>query len=980
MLLAKRVLIFSLWVAALPLWGQTEIGGASVNGTISDPSGAVIAGAKVSVKNQGTGLAQSVESSGAGLYFLKVPVGKYDVTVEAKGFKKEDAKNVELTVGSAMTLNFPLQVGAATETVDVTSDTPVVETTRTATSTAVSAQAVADLPVNGRNFIDFTTLTPGVVKDPTRGGDLTFGGQRGTSNSLLVDGADSNNLFYGQATGRTGFRPYAFSQDAVLEFQVNANSFPAEVGRASGGTINMITKSGTNQFHGSAFEFYRDKGMNANTLINNRTGLARSPYHFNQFGGSFGGPVKKNKAFFFLNYDQQKNNSTQVLSPNSLPTAAQLPIFQKYLVPYSLGLENKVALAKVDLNLTDRDRLSVRYNLSRYTGVNAENSGPASAQEHTGDNQVNTDNIAAVYTRILSPSMVWESRFNFVKDNEPGFANAAVPEVIILNGLSFGQNSFSPRFTNTKAYQPTSNVSVVKGRHTMKIGFDFNFARADNYFPGNFAGSYTFNSYTDFINNNPSKFVQGFSGNSTIAPTSHPDVNEWALFAQDSWRMNDRLTLNYGIRYDFFGYRQPTTKNTNAGLLAAGLDTSKLPTDPTNVAPRVGFAWRAMKDDRVVIRGGYGIYFSRTSGLLLSTAILQNGIDVLTYTLTTGLPKYPNILTASPGPAAPPDINVMDPNFKTARTQQFSLQTEMRLDRNSSLTVGYLGVNGTHLTRTRDINLFPETAVTGYICPTAVLCTAATGSPVTYYRHGGSTPGIVRPNAAFGRISLFDSGANSIYHGVFAQYSHRFANNFQVLSSYTFSKVIDTRPDNTSVVSGNAGDDAKVAQDTLLPNYDRGPGDADIRHKFVFSGVWDLNYAKNIQNRAMRAILSDWQFSLISQLQSGRPFNSTVSGDVNADANTANDRVPGVGRNTVRGPAFETADIRLTRDIPLYREKVKLRLIAEAFNVTNRANINTIVTNKYTFTNGFYVPTTNYLFPTSVFDPRILQLAAKITF
>ncbi len=977
----KHLLMFCLCFAAMtPLWGQTEVGGASVNGTVSDPSGAVIAGAKVSVKNSGTGLAQSVSSSTAGLYSIKVPVGAYDVTVEAKGFKSESAKNIELNVGSSLTLDFRMQIGATSETVDVTAEAPVVDSTRASTSTSVDARSVAELPVNGRNFIDFTALTPGVVKDPTRGGDLTFGGQRGPANSLLVDGADSNNLFYAQATGRTGFRPYAFSQDAVQEFQVNANSFPAEVGRASGGVINMITKSGTNQFHGSAFEFFRDKGLNANTFINNRIGAPKNPYHYNQFGGSFGGPVKKDKAFFFLNYDQQKNNSTQVLTPNSLPTAAQLPTFQQYLTPYSLGLENKVALAKVDLNLTDRDRLSVRYNLSRYTGVNAENSGSSSAQQHTGDNQVNTDTIAAVYTRTIGSNKVWESRFNFVKDNEPGFANGSGPEVNILNGISFGQNNFSPRYTNTKAYQPTSNLSVVKGRHTMKVGVDFNFARVDNYFPGNFAGAYTFNSYTDFINSNPSKFVQGFSGNSTLAPTSHPDVNEWAFFAQDSWRVTENFTLNYGIRYDYFAYRQPTTENTNAGLLAAGLNTNKIPTDPKNIGPRVGFAWRPMNSDKLVVRGGYGIYYERTAGLLLSTAILQNGIDVLTYTLTSNLPKYPAILTSAPGPAAPPDINVMAPNFKTGRTQQISLQTEMKIDRNSSLTIGYLGVIGTHLTRTRDINLYPESVATGYVCPTSAPCTAATGSPILYLRHNGSTPGIQRPNPAFGRISLFESGADSVYDGGFIQYSRRFANNFQVLTSYTYSKVIDSRPDNTSVVSGNAGDDAKVAQDTLQPNNDRGPGDADIRHKFVFSGIWDLNYAKNIQNSVMKALLSNWELSGIAYALSGRPYNATVSGDPNADANTGNDRVPGVGRNTLRGPAFATADFRLTRDIPLMNEKVRLRLIAEAFNITNRANFSGIVTNKYTFSNGIFTPTSNFMAVTSVSDPRILQLAAKITF
>jgi hypothetical protein len=190
----------------------------------------------------------------------------------------------------------------------------------------------------------------------------------------------------------------------------------------------------------------------------------------------------------------------------------------------------------------------VRYNLSRYTGVNGENSGPSSAQEHTGNNEVNTDNIAAVYTRVLSSTTVWESRFNFVKDNEPGYANATLPEVNIVNGITFGRNNFSPRYTNTRAYQPTSNITIVKGSHRVKAGFDFNFARADNYFPGNFGGSYTFNTYQDFIDNNPSRYVQGFSGQSGDVPVSHPDVGEYAFFVQDSWRATRNLTVNYGLR------------------------------------------------------------------------------------------------------------------------------------------------------------------------------------------------------------------------------------------------------------------------------------------------------------------------------------------------------------------------------------------------------------------------------------------------
>jgi hypothetical protein len=344
------------------------------------------------------------------------------------------------------------------------------------------------------------------------------------------------------------------------------------------------------------------------------------------------------------------------------------------------------------------------------------------------------------------------------------------------------------------------------------------------------------------------------------------------------------------------------------------------------------------------------------------------------------------VLNAPPGPGSPPDINVTDPNFKTPRTQQFSLQTEVALGRSSSVTVGYLGVNGTHLTRTRDINLFPSVATTGYICPTFAACTAADGTPITYFRHPG-TNGPARPNPGFGRISLFDSGANSIYEGGFVQFQRRFANHFQAQVSYTFSKVLDTTPDATSVVPGNAGDDVKVAQDTLLPNLDRGPGVSDIRHRFVLSGVWEINYANSLSNPLLKGILNDWQLGLITQAQSGRAFNDITTSDPGNDSNSANDRTPGVGRSTIRGPEFATVDLRLSKDVPLQSERVRLRLIAELFNATNRANINTMLTTRYIFNGGFFrpfanpaVPSTAFRWPQSVFDQRILQLAAKIIF
>ncbi len=976
-----RALCITLAVALVVAWmatslnAQSAAGGSSLNGTVTDASGAVVPNAKVTVTNTATSLTRATQTSDVGLYiFTALPVGTYDLSVDAQGFKSAKRTGIPLQVGAVATVDVRLEVGNMQETISVAAEAPVVETTRSSAASTVTDKAVTNLPVNGRNFIDFTLLTPGVVRDVRGTGDLSFEGQRGTMNSLLVDGGDSNNLFFGEATGRTGFRPYAFSEDAVQEFQVNSNGYLAEYGRAGGGTINMVTKSGTNQFHGSAFEFYRDKSLNANTFTQNRAGLKKLPYHFNQFGGTIGGPIKKDKLFFFFSYDGQRNTANQILAPNIAPTGAALAALQQFLQPYIVGLNNNVYLGKVDWNIGPNDRLSVRYNASRYTGVNQENPGPTSALQHTGNNQVNTDNVSIAYTKLFGARVVWESRFNYVRDDEPGLANTNGPEVSIINGIIFGKNNFSPRYTNTYAYQPVNTISYVKGRHTFKFGEDFNFLRGDNFFPGFFAGGYVFPSYAAFLAGQPSSYQQAFSSSGTSAPISHPNVNEWAFFGQDTWRVNDKLTLNLGLRYDLFDYHQPTTLNSNAGLIAANLKTNVIPIDHTNIGPRFGFAYNPFQNDSTVFRGGYGIYYARTPGLLLSTAILQNGIDVLTYTLTSGLPTYPNTLSSPPaGGLAPPSIDVMAPNFKTASVQQWNLQVERKLGSDFALTVGYLGVHGTHLTRSRDINLFPSVLTQG---------TLSTGGTIFYYRHPG-TSGPLRPNPAFGRITLFDSGAGSNYNGGFIQLTKRFSKNIQLMASYTLAKEIDSAPDATSVVTGNAGDDAKVTQDTLLPNLDRGLGVNDVRHRFVLSGVWDLNYANSLSNAAARGLLNGWTISAIFQAQSGQPVSIGTTGDPGNDGNNFNDRAPLVGRNTLTGPGLGSLDMRLTREIPI-KERLKLRLIFEGFDITNTPNFATIQNNFYTYKNGVFTPTTNYQFPLTMqqqgVGSRVFQLAAKIVF
>ncbi|MGH9661237.1 MAG: hypothetical protein ACRD96_22000, partial [Bryobacteraceae bacterium] len=315
-----------------------------------------------------------------------------------------------------------------------------------------------------------------------------------------------------------------------------------------------------------------------------------------------------------------------------------------------------------------------------------------------------------------------------------------------------------------------------------------------------------------------------------------------------------------------------------------------------------------------------------------------------------------------------PNLLVMAPDYVNPITHQFSLNLEARVASNMSVTLGYLAVHGSHLTRTRDINLFPAEPVAGTLA----------GAPVTFFRHPGTT-GPARPNPAFGRISYSDSGADSLYHGGFVTLTRRYSRNFQFLASYTWSKVIDSVPDQTAVVVPL--DDAKLVQNTLLPNLDRGLGDADIRQRFTVSGVWDIDYAKSLASPLARGLLVGYQVSLITVVQSGRPFSATVNNDPNNNSTTATDRPPFVGRNTIEGPGFATVDMRVSRDIPL-RERLRLRIIVEAFNLTNRANFSNFNRGQYTFNAAtrVFAPTTNFLVRTGSADPRILQLAAKISF
>jgi outer membrane receptor protein involved in Fe transport len=973
---------FYLCITCFLLHAQSEVGTTALNGTVTDPSGAVVSDAKVALRNTDTGFVRQTTTTSAGFYSLTgLPVGEYEIKVSASGFKTAEKSAVNLTVGRVSTFDISLDIGTSSETVTVTSEVPIVETSRSLISTSVSTKQIQDLPINGRNFLDFTLTTPGVVRDPTRSGDLSFGGQRGTSNSLLMDGSDSNNTFYGQSLGRTGTgrNPYSFSQDAVQEFQVNTNGYAAEIGRAGGGVINTITKSGTNEFHGDVFEFYRDKSLNANSWDNNALGRPKRAYHFNQFGGNVGGPILKNKLFFMFDYDGQRNTTPNTVAPGILPTDAVgqgvLASLQPYLVSYANSLNNDVYLGKVDWNITNNQHVTFRYNANRFVGQNYENSGATSALGHTGNSNVSTDNAGAIYTNALSPNMVLEGRFFYSRDYEPGLANSTSPETILQQSgtpvISFGRNSFSPRSANIDNFQPTATLSWTKGAHTFKFGADIIIQSISNFFPGNFGGSFTFTSYANYAANVPSSFTQAFAGPGTTGATVYPNVNEYAVFAEDSWRVSRKLTINYGLRYDLFDYAQPPVFNPDPSLAALNLRTNRINIDGKNVSPRFGFAYSPSDNGKTVIRGGYGIFYAVTPSIFTGTAFTQNGIQVQSYTYNgAAIPvTYPNLLPGIPTGARTPSIFVFSNDFSNPRTQQWNVNFERQLGHDYSITLGYLGVKGVHLPRTRDINLFPSVATSAPI---------QGGGSFVFQRHPTA-----RPFPSFGRIWLADSGADSIYHGGFVQLTKRFSHNFLVQTSYTWSHAIDDNPDATAVVVGT--DDSKIVQNNLQPNLDRGNANADIRHRFVFSGVWDLNFVPKSAHPVLRAIVNGWQISTIATLQSGRPYNSTIgqTSDINNDGNLRDDRTPGEARNALRGPNFLTDDVRLSRYFSLGTERIRLQIIGEAFNVTNRTNFVSLRTTQYNYTGTTFVPLNTFLTPapgSAAGDPRILQLAAKIYF
>jgi len=445
---------------------------------------------------------------------------------------------------------------------------------------------------------------------------------------------------------------------------------------------------------------------------------------------------------------------------------------------------------------------------------------------------------------------------------------------------------------------------------------------------------------------------------------------------QDEWRILPDLTLNAGLRYDLQKIQQPSVLNTDPQLLAAGLRTNEISEDHNNWGPRVGIAWTPGGSGRTLVHAGYGIFYGRTTAIMIGTAHSNNGINVQTLTFTgASVPTYPNVFTSIPpgGTSPPPTIFVFDPRFQNPMVHQASAGVEQVLTNDMAVAVNYLFVKGKDLPRSIDINIGT---------PSDVVVPIVGDGSATVKRYGND-----RPFSKFGRVIEFQSTADSRYNGLTVELTKRFSHNWQARLAYTLSKVTDNRPDATAVVVG--GDDGKYASDPRDFGADDAPGDNDVRHRVVLSGVWNMDFGGGNQSPVVRFLTSGWTMSGIVSFQTGQPYSLTINGDLNNDGNNRNDRVPGTSRNSQRLPSLFSVDPRLSRHITA--GPVDVELIAEAFNVFNAKNVIGLQTIQYRLIGGQLVPNTAFLTActggqgctaaiAASTGPRIVQLAAKVSF
>jgi hypothetical protein len=1048
-----------LAICATGLFAQTA-GTGTISGTITDPAGAVVPTAAIVVHSTDTGRDRSLESNGSGIYNASLlQPGHYDVTVSKQGFAKIERKGIIVEVGRNLSLDFALTVQTGSETVTVNTEAPIVDTEKTEVSQQVSQNLVENLPIVGRRWDNFALLTPGATTD---GNLVSYRGISGLYNNNSVDGANNSQAFFSEARGRSN-TTYTYSIDSIQEFQVSSSNYSAEFGQAAGGVINAVTKSGGNVMHGDLFYFLRYPSLNALDPINKASGIYTQPVHQQQqFGGSVGGAAIKDKLFYFFTYDGSRRVFPITYTSTAYPTSSSPSLacpaqvttvlcaaangYLKSLVgAFPRTAVGDVLFGKLDYQLSSKNHVSGAFDWNNFHAPNDYN--PAT----TVNNSSVTNNATLVtHTRIfvanwdttISNTMVNNFRFQWGVDNEIAGANGGGPQVAVTNVTQYGLSIALPRpaFPDEHRLQFSDTVSWTKGKHQIKAGVDVNAIHEllINLFQGggsySYSGAGAFNNWVaDVTGTNLGDgltgrhFTQFQQVNDPVSGNGKDDFydNDFAGFAEDSWKFRSNLTFNLGVRYEIQTIPQPAKPNTLTPLTTAY--TSTINTDSNNFAPRLGLAWVPFKG--TVIRAGYGIFYGKTSNSTWYAMRVENGVFQQSYTcLPTTCPglSFPNLLFAAPGPApAAPFQGALTPQvtaFNLPLSTQFvhgvqadyvnplihegDFTVEKELPGNMSLSVGYVFSRGLHLPSFVDGNVAPATTTHTY----DVLNSA--GAIVTKDTEPFYT---TRLNPTTGPILVGRSNINSWYHGMIVTLRKPMSHGLEALINYTYAKAIDD-----GAVAGAAGISGTFfgtvpTADPYNQKAENSLSDLDQRHRFVGSLVYAPRFEK-ISNKIASSIVNGYSFSIVSTLAAHQPLPSSFvaisgfpSGGVDSGltggaltytGGTTGDRPTWEGRNVYFGHPLYNIDLRIAREFKIV-EKFKLQIQAEAFNLFNHTNIFNENTTPYTFTNvgtgacttalaagtnGCLVPSPTFMLPTvasssnGLYGARQLQISAKLTF
>lgn len=898
---------------------------ATVAGHVEDARGEAVAGAVVRLTHAETNQRREAASDAGGRYrFTHLPVGTYRFAAEKAGFAAASGE-LTLAVGQALVLPFVLHAAGPAETVEVASDVPLVEAGQTQVADEVLPREVDSLPLNGRNYLDLALLVPGVSRTNTGsnqrfaetsavpGSGISINGQRNLNNSFLVDGLSAND----DAAGLAGT---FYSQEVIREFQVVTSGGVAEFGRASAGVVNLITKSGTNEWRGRLYGYLRNQRLDArNPLAPHKDPLTQA-----QYGASLGGPVRRDRAFFFANFEQTRRRDAGVITVTEESAAlvnARLaatgyagPRLSTGVFPGGFDVTN--LFARLDYRPGGAHLLTARYSLYDLAAENSRNVGGLNDPSRGTGLRNRDQTAAAALVSTLSADTVNELRAQLTRSRLAAPVNDPSGPAVNISGVaSFGTATFSPTARDLDIYELADNLSAQRGPHALKAGGDFLLNRALINFPGALQGVYTFSSLQNFLDGRYVTFQQAFGEPGQFQ--SNPNLG---LFAQDGWSPRADLTINGGLRYDAQFLPDPVN------------------TDANNFAPRLGAAY-APGDGRTVVRAGFGLYFDRVPLRAVSNALQRDGSKYRTAVLAfgqTGAPAFPSTLAAFPeGLLA--SVTTIDPDIENSYSVQASVQVERELSFDASLSVGYQRLRGLHLILSRNLNVprFPASA---------------------------GVPNAGRPDPRFANVGRFESSGESAYDGLTVSLNRRASGWAGLRLSYTYSKATD-----------NAGNFFFFTpQDNANLRAEEGLSDNDQRHRLSVSGT--LEAPSGRAARGLSRALAGWQLSYIFTYTSALPFNVQTGADRNFDTNP-NDRPAGVGRNTGRGFDFASLELRLARRFRL-GERLSLEATAEGFNLLNRANLQ--------LPNNVYgtgaTPPPAFGRPNAAADPRQLQFGLRLDF